>query len=178
MKYFFIFFLFANFRAYTQGKVTITQKGWLVYKHGDLLAFLPIKDQSKTPTYSNFFTENKGEGERMNNSNSAPPKLLIAKTFFINTYKYDSLKSIDTLVGKYEFYIQPVKYVYQVENIECDTAEFMTGGWTLKLNSKTRFCPVYYFDHRIGEIQFLNKSDSLFASKGGRRKQLEIYPPH
>ena len=114
----------------------------------------------------------------MNSSYSAPPKLLIAKTFLITTYEFGTKTQSDTLVHKSNFYIQPVKYLYQVNDVKKDTAEFISGGWTFKLNGKTTFCPVYYFNQRIGEIHFLSKSDSLFASRGGRRKTIEIYPPH
>ena len=87
MKNLFIVLFIFSLKGNSQNKVTVTQKGWLVYRYGDMFAFLPLKDQSKTPTYTNFFIEDKGYGQRMNNSYSAPPKLLIEKTFLINTYE-------------------------------------------------------------------------------------------
>ncbi len=159
-------------------KPTFTQKGWLVYRHYDMLAFLPLKDQSKTPTYDNFLTEEKGEGQRMNNLYSAPPKLLIAKIFMLDMYNYDPVLQKDTLAGKFRFYIQPVTYIYEVERAEIDTADFFAGGWTFMIKGHPVFHPVYYFNERSGEIRFLTKKDSLFAERGGRRKSIEIYPPH
>jgi hypothetical protein len=124
MKNLFIIIFVFSLKVDCQNKVAVTQKGWLVYRYGDMLAFLPIKDQSKTPTYANFFTEDKDYGQRMNNSYSAPPKLLIAKTFFINSYQRDSL------MGRFKYYIQPVRYIYHVESLEEDTADYEVGGWT------------------------------------------------
>lgn len=178
MKYLIIISLFLSVRGECQNKATVTQKGWLVYRYGDLLAFLPLKDQSKTPTYSNFLLEEKGDGQRLNNMYHAPAKLLIAKTFWINTYQYDPKSKKDTLVGKFKYYIQPVKYTYTVESLEKDTTDYPAGGWTFKIKGKTTFTPVWHFMERSGDILFLNKSDSLFAKKGGRRKDIEIYPPH
>ena len=178
MRFFCIIFFFVSLKVDCQSTVTITQKGWLVYRYGDLLAFIPIKDQFKTPTYTNFFTEDKGEGQRMNNNYSAPPKLLIAKTFLINTYDYNVALQLDTIVCKFKYYIQPVKYVYEVKSTEKDTADYMAGGWTFLINGKPTFYPVYHFAERSGEIQFLNMNDSMFAKKGGRRKTISIYPPH
>ncbi len=178
MKHFFILFFILSLKSPSQDKIPVTQKGWLVYRHGDMLAFLPLKDQSKTPTYTNFFTEDKGYGQRMNNCYSAPYKLLIAKTFLINTYEYNLKSKGDSLLGRFKYYIQPVKYIYNVESIEKDTADYSAGGWTFLINGKLAYYPVFHFIERSGKIHFLNYSDSIFAKKGGRRKTISIYPPH
>lgn len=178
MKNLFIIFFVFSLKADCQNKVTVIQKGWLIYRYGDMLSFLPIKDQSKTPTYANFFTEDKGYGQRMNNSHSEPPRLLIAKTFLINTYESNMKSKRDSLVGRFKYYIQPVKYIYNVESLEKDTADYSAAGWTLLINGKLTYYPVFYFMERSGEIHFLNSSDSLFAKRGGRRKTISIYPAH
>lgn len=178
MKLLYSFLLLLTFHLDKKTKLTVTQKGWLVYRHSDMLAFLPIKDQNKTPSYDNFLTEEKGDGQRMNNYSSAPPKLLIAKIFMLDIYHYDPALKIDTLAGKARFYIQPVTYIYEVERPEIDTADFLAGGWTFPIKGRPIFHPVYYFNERSGEIRFLNKKDSLFAAQGGRRRSIEIYPPH
>ena len=178
MKLLFIILFLIALEANCQSKITVVQKGWLVYRHNDMLAFLPIKDQAKTPTYTNFFTEEKGEGQRMNNNYSAAPKLLIAKTFLTNSYGYGKETRRYVVDGKYKFYIQPVKYVYEIENVDSDTADYCVGGWVFKINGKVTVNPVYSFVERTGEVQFLNKTDSIFAKRGGRRKTISIYPPH
>jgi len=153
MKYLIVILLLLGIKGECQNKIAVTQKGWHVYRYGDLLAFLPLKDQSKTPTYSNFLLEEKGDGQRLNNMYHAPAKLLIAKIFWIDTYQYDS-------------------------NSKKDTTDYLAGGWTFRINGKSTFTPVWHFMERSGDILFLNRSDSLFAEKGGRRKNIEIYPPH
>src|SRR5215216_970597 len=138
MKIFFLALISLLLKADQQKKITIVQKGWLVYRYGDNLAFLPIKNQSVTPTYENFFTEEKGDGQRMNNSYSAPPKLLNAKFLPIDVYNFDSTTQKDTFAGKVRFYIQPVKHVYETERLEADTADYEHGvmGWTFQLRGK------------------------------------------
>jgi hypothetical protein len=180
MKIFFFALIYLLLKADQQKKIPIVQKGWLVYRYGDNLAFLPIKNQAVTPTYENFFTEEKGDGQRMNNSYSAPPKLLIAKQLLVGVYNYDSISQKDTFAGKAKFYIQPVKYVYETDDFKADTADYEHGimGWTFQMEWKPVQHRVFYFMNRSGTIYYLNKQDSILAAKGGRRKDIEIYPPH
>jgi hypothetical protein len=180
MKTILILFLLAGSRGNSQQKVTITKYGWLAYTYFDDLAFFPIKDQSKVPTYKNFFSEEKDDGQRMNNSNSAQEKLLISKIFKIRTYEHDFKHNKDTFAGKRKFYIQPVKYVYQTENTSADSSDHENGfrTWTFLINNKPTIHWIYKFNHRSGRIYYLNTKDSLFAQRGGRRKEISIYPPH
>jgi hypothetical protein len=180
MKFFLLVLISFFLQTDQQKKITVVQKGWLVYRYGDNLAFLPIKNQAVTPTYENFFTEEKGDGQRMNNSYSAPPKLLIARELPVGIYNYDSKVQKDTFAGKTKFYIQPVKHVYETKNLETDTADYEHGvlGWKFQIKGKPVQLRVFYFMNRFGTIYYLNKQDSLFAAKGGRRKNIEIYPPH
>lgn len=181
MKLLVSIFILCSIVGNAQEKVTLSQKGWLLHSPGDCLAFLPIKDQTKTPTYKNFFTEDKGDGQRMNNNYSAPPKLLIAKTFKIKEYRYDFKNKIDTFFNKSKFYIQPIRLEYQLDNIEADTTDYQNGGcfWRFRINGKYIEHTGYYFSERSnGVVYYLNKNDSLFAIKGGRRKDISIYPPH
>jgi len=171
------FFLKSDF----QKQITITKKGWLVYRYGDNLAFFPIKNKAVTPTYENFFTEEKEDGQRMNPNHSAPPKLLIAKQLPIGVYDFDTLIRKEKYVGKEKFYIQPVKYVYVAESLASDTADYENGvmGWTFQIKGKPVPHKIFhYMLNRGGQIYYLNKQDSLFSEKGGRRKNIEIYPPH
>jgi hypothetical protein len=177
MKEFGIFVsLLISIHGYCQKKDTITQKGWLIYRYGDLLAFLPLANQSKTPTYKNFLTEEKGDGQRMNNNYDAPSKLLNAKKIALTTYKYEGKSDKYTVLGRRKFYVQPVKYTYEFD--AKDTADDLAGGWYFRVNGKPQYHYVYYFMFRSGIVSFLNRSDSLLAERGGRRKNIKIYPPH
>ena len=181
MKLLLSFFILCSIRGNAQDRITLSQKGWLLHSPGYCLAFLPIKDQTKTPTYKNFFTEDKGDGQRMNNSYSAPPKLLIAKTYWIKDYRYDFNNKRDTFFGKSKFHIQPVRLEYKLDNIKDDTTDYKNGGcfWRFFINGRYIEHSGYYANNRrSGVVYFLNKSDSMFAQRGGRRKNISIYPPH
>ncbi|RYF81202.1 MAG: hypothetical protein EON98_12670 [Chitinophagaceae bacterium] len=180
MKFFLLLLISLFLQTDQRKKITVVQKGWLVYRYGDNLAFLPIKNQAVTPTYENFFTEEKGHGQRMNNSYSAPPKLLIARELTVGIYNYDSKMQKDTFAGRTKFYIQPVKHVYETEDLKADTADYGHGvmSWTFQIKGKPVQHTFFYFMNRSGTIYFLNKQESLFAAKGGRRRNIEIYPPH
>src|SRR5688572_4354470 len=116
MKTFLFVILLFCLKAHSQEKIIVTQKGWLIYLYGDKIAFLPIKDQTKTPTYKNFFSELKGDGQKMTNNYSAPPKLLLAKKIKIDIYDYDSKMNGYKFVNRSTFYIQPVNYVFKEES--------------------------------------------------------------
>lgn len=181
MKLLISFFVLWSMAGNAQDKVTLTQKGWLLYDYNYCLAFLPIKDQTKIPTYKNFFTEEKGDGQRMNNSYSAPPKLLIAKKYRIKEYKYDFINKKDTFFNSSKYYIQPVRLEYKLDNSKADTTDYSNGGcfWRFLINGKYVEHRAYYFNDRSNSVvHFLNVSDSLFALSGGRRKSIRIYPPH
>jgi hypothetical protein len=156
-------------------KIQVVQNGWLIYRYGDSLAFLPIKNQSIVPTYKNFFTEEKGDGQRMNNNYSAPPKLMLAKIIPIKMYDFDLKK-----VKKVKFYIQPVKYIYEADDMISDTADYQHGvmGWSFQMNGKRVDLNVFQFWNRSGDVYYLNTQDSVFALRGGRRHNIVIYPPH
>lgn len=174
-----VLFVFANGSSFSQTKDTITVKGWLIYQQDYLLAFFPLKNQSKNPSYKNFLTEEKGPGEKMNGNYSAPPKLLIAKKVRLPVYEYNYKNGKDSLIGKREFYIQPVKYIYEVKDKTSDTVNYDmgAGGWRFPVNGKPTEHWAYYFFGRSGEIFYLTQKDSLYAAKGGRRKTISIYPP-
>ena len=172
--FFYLLIVWAGFVSF-QTKLTMTKAGWLIYRYGENVAFFPIKDQRKVPTYANFLTEEKEDGERMNGNYSAPPKLLIAKQMTLSVSD-----GAGKPLRKLKFYIQPVKYVYQVNNELSDTTnpEMNAGGWIFQLNGKMIVHPVYHPWERSGSIHYLTKEDSIFAQKGGRRKNIKIYPPH
>ena len=174
-------FMFYFFSANSQNKVQLFQNGWLLYNYGSCLAFFPIKDQSKIPTYKNFFSEEKGDGQRMNNSYTAPPKLLIAKKYRVKSYQYDFKKKGYNFTGKKTYYIQPAKLEYYLDNISADTTDYQNGGcfWTFLIKGKYVEHNAYHFTERNSPvIYFQTKNDSLFAKNGGRRKDISIFPPH
>ena len=132
MKMFSILLILATLVPLPQDRHTVTKKGWLVYHYGDQLAFFALKDQSRQPTYRNFFTEEKQDGERMNGNYSAAEKLLIAKTYWIDTYEPGSGPGKGTRARTYQFYIQPVKYLYEVDDLKGDSTDHVpngAGGW-------------------------------------------------
>ncbi len=181
MKILVIIFAFSFYSANAQKDVELTQNGWLLYNKGYCLSFFPIKDQSKTPTYKNFFTEEKGDGQIMQGLYTAPPKLLIAKKHKIKNFRYDYNKNKYYTTGKFQFYIQPVQLKYSLNSIAADTLDFEKRGcfWTFLINNQYSQHNAYYFsERRSPEIFFLNKKDSIYAQNGGRRKDIIIDPPH
>src|SRR5690349_10417855 len=121
MRSIIIVLVLININSFSQTQHKVSSKGWLIYQQDYLLAFFPIKDQTKTPTYDNFLTEDKSGGERMNGNSSASTPLLIAKKIKLSIYDLNVEAGKEMKQIKQDFYIQPVKYEYNVSDITGDT---------------------------------------------------------